>query len=138
MKNNEPGEHTSDLILEFRGRDLEELFGNAAAGMLGTITPLDGVAPEVGERIRLEAPDTGELLVSWLNELLFLLDSRGFLLVEYEFEALDGRKLAARVRGGIVDLSMREVGPEIKAATYHDLLLEKEDEGWRARVLFDL
>ena len=138
MNNGEPMEHTSDLILEFRGRDLEELFGNAAAGMLGTITPLDGVNPEVGECIRLEAPDTGELLVSWLNELLFYLDGRGLLLVEYEFESLDGGKLVAHARGEVVDLSTREVGPEIKAATYHALLLEKEDGGWRARVLFDL
>ena len=131
-------DHTSDLFLEFRGVDLAELFTNAAAGMLGAITPLDDLVPDVEELIRLEAPDTGELLVSWLNELLFQLDGRGLLFLKYDFEALDGGKLVARARGAAVDLSTREVGTGIKAATYHDLLLEKEDRGWRARVLFDL
>lgn len=138
MNNNEPTDHTADLILEFRGADLEELFSNAALSMLGAITPLDSIGERVEERIRLRAPNLGELLVCWLNELLFFLDGRGLLLVKYGFETINERELVAWASGEEVDLSRREVGTEIKAATYHDLLVEKIEDGWIARLLFDI
>ena len=138
MNENGADDHTADLILEFRGADLGELFSNAARGMLGVITPLDGIGDRVEELICLRAPNIGELLVCWLNELLFLLDGRGLLLVEYGFEVINERELVVRVSGEEVDLSRRRVGTEIKAATYHDLLVEKIKDGWIARLLFDI
>ncbi len=138
MKDDGATDHTADLILEFKGADLEGLFREAAVGMLGEITPLEGIGDKVEEMIQLEAPNLEELLVCWLNELLFFLDSRGLLLVKYDFEVIKETGLKVRAYGEVVDLSRREVGYEIKAATYHDVYVEEGGDGWRARVLFDI
>jgi len=135
-------DHTADLGLEIRAPDLPALFDRAAAGMMHLLlerVPDDG--PE--ERsVEARAPDGPGLLRSWLRELLFLHDRYGFQTAEVEFRTLEaepgpGReaRLEATVRG-----RPEEEPPvrEIKGVTLHRLALEPADDGWFARVIFDV
>ena len=69
-------EHTADIGLGARGKTLEELFENAAAGMVEIL----GVAAGHGSQhvdFVVEADDRAALLVRFLDELIYLVDARG-------------------------------------------------------------
>ncbi len=132
-------EHTADLRVEVRGRSLSELFATAARGMFGEL--IEGDPPEAGEIerevvIALSAPDL--LLREWLAELLFLHETEREYYTDFDVEVGDEGGLFALVRGVPNAAVQGRIAVEIKAVTYHDLLIEETDEGYRAEVIFDL
>ncbi len=125
--------HCADLELEVWGKTLEDLFGQAAKGMLAFIMP---DVPE-GNRdcvsFSVMAQDYEMLLVDFLTELLFLGDEKELAFVDFDIR-ITGHTLNATVCGVPAGLQKAE----IKAVTYHRLAVRKEDDYWRTRIVFDL
>ena len=119
------------------GRDLKELFANAAQGLFSQITDIRRVRPRHSRQVAVEAGDTESLLVDWLNELIFLLDSEGFLGRRFEILEVGDGRLRAQVWGEPVDLDRHQMHVAVKATTYHQLQVVQRD-GWRAQVIFDI
>ena len=123
-------EHTAELGLEVEARTQELVLVEA---MQALAELLDGAPGERETReISLERADPPALLVAWLEELLFLADTAGFVPAEAELD-LRARALHAVVRGRVT-----EPRPLVKAVTYHDLVFEPAGEGWRAKVVLDV
>ncbi len=148
-------EHTADVGLAISGATLEQLFHRAAlgiarlmrgdarrAGATRTLGARGATGPEqaatAGQAIRsvaLAAESSDLLLARWLGELLYLDDVDGFVYEGAEFATLVERRLEATVRG--------RIDPEapmcqLKGVTYHGLSLGRGEEGWEARVIFDI
>ncbi len=123
--------HTADLSIRAWGSTLDELFVAAARGMFSLIGE---AGPPISARtLELDAPDSEALLVDWLNELLYLSDRHEESYSGYDLRIDGGRCLSAEVRGG--PLKRREA--RIKAATYHGLAIERENDSYTASVIFD-
>jgi len=71
-------DHDADVRLEVYGASREELFENAARAMLSLIIDPGKVRPALEKRITV--PGNGELLINFLNELLFVWDVLSFWL----------------------------------------------------------
>lgn len=127
-------EHTADLALHVRGRDLAELFANAALGMFSLIADLDGVEPTVEHRLELKAFDAETLLVTWLNELLYLNERDGDVFVSFQMGQVTPTSLQAVVRGG--PPPRQEL--EIKAATFNELEIVEQHSSYETTVVFDV
>ena len=127
-------EHTADWAIRVRGRDLRELFVNAARGMFGLLADLEGIMPHVERHIGLQEYDTETLLVSWLSELLWLNEERDLVFVQYDIETLTLNQLEARVRGDRVPSPSKH----IKAVTFHDLEIMETDAGFEVTLVFDV
>ncbi len=138
MHNFEVMDHTADLGLIARGRDLKEAFAGMAYGMFSQIAGLDNVAETESRTVEVSAPDREALLVEWLNELLYLLDAEGLLLKRFDIQELSDTHLRAVVRGEKADPKKHELKMAIKAATYHMLKIEQTGDGFRAQVIFDI
>lgn len=105
-----------------------------------------GSAPSSGTRdVELKEGDLASLFRSWLREILFWQETEGFVTRDVRFRFLpapschaeDGQAfcLEAKVEGNV------EEGPverEIKGVTYHGLEVQEKEDGWRARVIFDV
>ena len=130
-------EHTADMGIEAGGETLDELLVQAARGMMEIISGAKA-SPREQKRVEVTAGEGGELLVNWLNEILFLFDSEGFLPAEFIIEQATENRVKARILGEPFDPERHPVDREIKAATYHQLKLEHGEEGWSARVYLDL
>jgi SHS2 domain-containing protein len=136
-KNYEILEHTADISIRVKGTDLKELFKNAAAAVFDIIAER---RTREGTKVRLavsqEADNLDELFVNWLNELLSLSAVKDLIFTEFKIDSLDEHSLKAAVFGE--KMNHFRMNTEIKAATYHELKLEKNDPGWQATLVLDV
>ncbi|MFH1553163.1 MAG: archease [Candidatus Omnitrophota bacterium] len=138
MKRYEQIPHTADLAARIYGQNIPELFENAAYAMFALMGDIDRLELEETVLVEVEAPDTESLLVTWLNELLYRAYSRSALFSEFKVLSLEGNKLRAEAKGQRLGENKERLRSEIKAATYHDLEIEKSDEGYQVTVVFDV
>jgi SHS2 domain-containing protein len=133
-----PGGPPADLLVEGRGRTLEEAVANVALGMLNVITPLEGIVERESFIAEVEGTDLQSLLFNLLDELLFLNDSEGLtaksLTVEIDEENL---KAVAKCKGERFTAATHNVGIAVKAVTYHMMSIEKSGDGFIVRMVFD-
>jgi len=127
-------EHTADAAIRAYGRDLPELFANAAYGMFDLLADTEKLHPTIEREVSLEAPDLETLLVDWLGELLYLREAHGEVYKEFEISTLSPTELRAVAKGGKGFVPRMD----IKAVTYHDLKIEKTEEGYVTTVVFDV
>jgi SHS2 domain-containing protein len=130
-------DHTADIGIVARGSDLSALFSNAAAGMLSLLIEADTLRRDITREISLEAGDTESLLVEWLNELLYIIDTEKLVLCKFDI-LIEGNRLTARCAGQELDRKSHRLRREIKAATYHDLEVYERDGEYSARIIFDI
>jgi len=138
VKNYELIEHTADVGIRVKGANLKELFENAALAMFDIIAEKKNLESKNKEKIKIKqkADNIDELFVNWLNELLSLSATREKIFCEFKFRNLDEGNLEAEGYG--CDIKDYKINTEIKAATYHELKLEKTGSGWQAEVIFDV
>ena len=130
-------EHTADVGIIAYGRSLEELFANAAVGMMSFLIDVTSVRLLQQRTLTADADDREGLLIAWLNELLVLLNADGFVPGRLTVRDLTGTQLRADVAGEPVDPARHRFHLDVKAATYHGLEI-KHDGLWQARVIFDV
>jgi SHS2 domain-containing protein len=128
-------DHEADIGLEVNGKTLEELFKNAASGLFSLLVDLQNVKPEVGKK--LEITGNGELLINFLNELLYLWDTEGFIPKEFSLR-IENDRLTGNAIGGLFDPLRHTIKKEIKAVTYHEFSLTREKGICKARFILDV
>lgn len=133
-------DHTADVGLRVRGADLDDLFRTAAEGLFGYIVVnREEVRPEEEETVTLAAESPGELLIAWLNELIFRLETQHRVYGQFEVRAaLDGRSLEATIAGEPIDRDRHVMDHEVKAVTHHGANVERDGSGWVAEVILDI
>jgi len=134
-------EHTADIGIRVKGGNLEGLFSNAAEAVFDILAEKKLLnrqiaKPPVKNLINLKADSREELFITWLNELLSLSAAKDLIFSEFKINKLQDNILEATVAGR--DIKDYRVNAEIKAATYHQLKIEKSAEGWQAEVIFDV
>jgi SHS2 domain-containing protein len=128
---------SGDVGLKIWGQELEELFANAAEGMSELITDISSVPESESREVHVIAESNEDLLVQWLNELVFLFDTYNFLGKRFSINIIN-KQLEAEITGGTFDPSKEVSRLLIKAATYHELSLSKTNSHWEATVIFDI
>jgi SHS2 domain-containing protein len=131
-------DHTADAGIVVEAPDLARLFERAAYGMFSVITDLVAARATETSRISVEASDRMALLVRWLSELNYRHVTEHRIFSKFEVLALSEHQLEAEVSGEIFDPARHTIFTEIKAVTFHDLQLKRDDRGWKAQIIFDL
>ena len=131
-------DHTADIAIKAYGNTLKELFENAALGMFNIIADLEGIKSSTEVDIKLEAPDEEELLVEWLEELLYNFYTKNIIFSEFKISELTGTKLAAKIKGRFIGENKNRLKTEIKAAPRHELKINKNGGKYEAQVVFDV
>ena len=131
-------DHTADIGIMAYGTDLKQVFANAARGLFSLITELDVVLEKKKRAIQITAPDREALLINWLNELIYLFETKEILFSRFSINTLTDTELKATAYGEKIDLTKHELKTQVKAATYHMLNIEQNEDGYRAQVIFDV
>ena len=72
--------------------------------------------------------------MDWLNELLYLHETEGEIYADFDIRAL----LAIELRANVMGTKGDGTKVVIKAATFHDLKIERIDKGYVATIVFDI
>jgi SHS2 domain-containing protein len=145
-------DHSGDVGIEARGGDVREMLENATLGLFSLLcwnnappgpfqdpSRTGGQVEAVVERpIRVEAESIEDLVVDWLNEVIAMTSAHGELYTSVTVRNATERSAEGLVRGESVDRDRHDLRFEVKAATYHALSVTRDENGARARVIFDL
>lgn len=129
-------EHTADVGLVACGRTLPDAFASAALGLFSIIAELKTVRESESRTLKISEDDSEALLVSWLNSLIYLFDTEMFLGKRFEIKEFDGYRLKAVCYGECYQPSRHRLKTGVKAATYHQLRVDKAKN--QLRVIFDI
>lgn len=142
MGHAETFDHTADLGLRVTASDLPDLFRTAAAGLFDVIVAnRDEVRPVESETVAINAESASDLLLAWLNELIFRCETRHRLYRRFEpliREESGVFHLNAEIAGEPIDRDRHILDHEVKAATHHGLSLQQVDGEWQAEVIVDI
>jgi SHS2 domain-containing protein len=131
-------EHPSDLGIEARGATMEEAFQHAAFGLMSIIAGSSKIEANEKRLISIQARDRENLLVRWLSEILYLYDAEKFLTADTKVERMNNTSLNATILGQQFDASKHELKLDVKAITYHNLMVEHLNDIWITRVFVDI
>lgn len=131
-------DHTADIAIAAYGADSKAAFANAALGMFSLMTDSDKIKESTSLDVEVTADDKKDLLISWLNELLFVFEVKKMLFKRFDIVALDKTTLKARCYGEKIDPKRHRIKMEIKAATYHMTSIEEKQNLTRVQVLLDI
>ncbi len=141
MKKFEIINHTADIGLVAYGKNKKEVFLNTAKGMFEIIAGENRDLKEnFYDKIKLEAESLEDLLIAWLNELLYISEVKLVILNKFKIKELSDYQIKAEVGGTKINHLSIRIKKEIKAVTYHCLEIKKDEESglWRAQVIFDI
>jgi riboflavin kinase/FMN adenylyltransferase len=135
-------DHTADRALWAWGHEMPDLYAAAARGMYSLMADEKGMVATDWREIRLEAPDYETLLIDWLNELLFLTEMEGLLFPECRIESLTKANQEGSTQVTLVAHAGGVRGPitkaAIKAATFHNLEIVRDQVGWSTTITLDV
>jgi SHS2 domain-containing protein len=133
--------HTADAKFKAFGKTLDEAFKNAALAMFSLMVDSKEIEGKITKDIWIkEADDQKSLLYKWLEELLFLFDTKGFLVKDVRMLRVKDKgkfELMAKVVGDTFK-EQYELHGDVKAVTYHDMEIKKEKGKFSVRVVLDL
>lgn len=131
-------DHPADIGFEAFGATRAEVFANAARALTDLRVDLETVVARDAVQLAVRGSDWAGLLVNGLSEILYLEDAGGWLLCQFEFSTFEETTMTAVARGEMFHRTRHRLKGLVKAITYHQLVLEKQGDLWRAEVFVDV
>jgi SHS2 domain-containing protein len=131
-------EHTADIGIRVAAADLPKLLCEAGRALFGLIVDdLTSVQPVQRLTIRVAGTDPEYLLFDWLCELLHVFETERLVLSDFAV-TLDERGVLGAAIGERLDPGRHDLAHEVKAITYHELVVRQQPDGWHAEVIVDI
>ena len=129
----------TDAFIEVTGNSLDEAFENAGIAVVDTIVDIRTVENKEEKKIEINANELKSLLYNWLEEIIILTITDGFVVKTFNVRITKNDKyyLSAKISGEEIDFEKHHFKLEIKAPTYH-LMEIKENRPVIMRFLLDL
>ncbi len=130
-------EHTADIKFQAFGDSIEKVFENSALAMFNSMYNRK-INAKRKFKIKVKGKDFESLLYNFLEELLFLLDSKNFFLSKIKSIKIDKKnlRLEAEVVGD--DAKNYNMGLDVKAVTYNEMFIRENKSKWIAQVVLDV
>ena len=135
-------EHTADIKILAEEKSLEGAFISSALAMKEIILDHEkiNVKPSVSKFLNIEGNDYENLLCSFLEEFLYLLDAENFIMSEIESLEIskDRNKfvLSCHVLGDKAS-NYRFVN-KVKAVTFNEMFVKKEGKNFKIQFILDV
>jgi SHS2 domain-containing protein len=129
---------TADVAFIAHGKNLNELFVNAALAMFEVMVNTKQIKPKVKREVKVKGNDLQSLMFNWLNELLVYVDSENLAFCEFDIKVDEEKfKLEAICKGEEMNREKHETRTHVKACTYHQMEIKK-NKIWEAKVILDI
>ena len=132
--------HTGDAKFQAFGRTLEEAFSHAASAISSLMWDQDKIKKKMRVPVEVEGRDLAQLLVNFLEEILYLFDTKGFLLGAVNNLIIQNKGKRFLLHASFVgDLysGLYEIFGSVKAITYNEIVV-REKEPFMVQVVADI
>ncbi|MCR4327801.1 MAG: archease [Nanoarchaeota archaeon] len=129
--------HTADIKFRSYGETLEEAFENSAYALFSSICE-DKVKEKKNVKISVSGNDLSSLLYNFLEELLFLVDSKDFLLSKIKGLKINKKSFKLNCEATGDSGKNYEVYSHIKAVTYNEMFIRKVKDKWIIQIVLDV
>ena len=133
-------DHATDAIIEITAKNLKEAFLVAADAEINLMIDQHTVKETDQREFSANGKDLHYLLFSWLEEIPFVLITQGFAIkrVEIGIQKNKDFKINAKAFGEQLDIKKHNFKIEIKAPTFHDMVIRQDNTGVYMKFLLDL
>ena len=133
-------DHATDAIIEITAKNLKEAFLVAADAEINLMIDQHTVKETDQREFSANGKDLHYLLFSWLEEIPFVLITQGFAIkrVEIDIQKNKDFKINAEAFGEQLDVKKHNFKVEIKAPTFHDMVIRQGNTGVYMKFLLDL
>ena len=131
-------DHTGDIGIRVWADNVQGLFAEAARALFDIITDRTKVAIRLHREVVVEGAGREELMVAWLNELLYLHEVEELLFGDFAITDITPGRLKGVASGERFEEARHILKTAVKAVTYHLLKVTKKDGRWQARIIFDI
>ncbi|HTK89208.1 MAG TPA: archease [Verrucomicrobiae bacterium] len=136
----------ADVGIIGRGNTAAEAFVQTALGVFALIVEPASVEPRDRREVRAHAETLEALLVTWVNECLYVHEVEGFVARDVDLEVFETSpraggeplRLHSFLRGEELDPTRHRLGTIVKAATFHQVSVGPAGEGYEARLIVDV
>ena len=120
--------HTADAKIRAYGQNIEEAFVNAGLAVFSILKNPDKVKSIINKDVNVESKEYSSLLYDFLEELLFLLDTGGFLLSKITDLKIEKKQdklnLSCKIAGD--NYKKYNISGNIKSITYNDMIINQD------------
>lgn len=128
--------HTADVKFQAFGNSIEEAFENSAIALKETICGKKKIKSKLKKEIKISGTDFESLLYKFLEEIIYLLEGENFIISKIKKLKIQDMKLTAEIFGDNTK-NYKFTNP-VKAVTYNDMFIKKENKKWVAQVVVDV
>ena len=132
--------HTADAKFQAFGDTLEEAFQQAALALVSLMWNRETLDNKLEIPVEVEGHDMKQLLLNYLEEILYLFDTRRFLLSQVNdisIERKEGRYVLRALFRGDAYSNKTEVFGDVKAITYNEMEI-RSTMPFRIQVVADV
>ena len=131
--------HTADVKFKSKGKNLNEVFSNAALATYNILIDVKKIKLNKKKKFKLESKSRESLLYDFLERLIILIDSEDFIGGKVNKLKISKDKnylLEVDISGD--DISNYDTHGDIKAATYSDMEIVENRGDCYAIVVLDI
>lgn len=127
--------HTGDLKFRAYSTSVEGLFENCAVAISSVLSRGKKIKSLIKKDIEVYGKDYESLLYNFIDELIYLFDAEEFVISKAKLSIKEG-KLKGVIYG---DISSKYKDLDaIKAPTYAEMYVKKQDKKWECQVVLDV
>jgi SHS2 domain-containing protein len=131
-------EHTADVKFRAEGSTIEEMFSEAAKAVSETIRGNIVILEKKEEVFEVEGTDMESLFHNFLEEFIFLLDTKDFLMSVIKFIKVDSEKFKVEcIVSGDSGESYKFTN-DVKAVTYNEIFVKGQDGKFVCQAVLDV
>ncbi len=130
-------EHTGDAGVEVEAPSRADLFACAALGVARIMVAPDGIEPRETHTITVFGETDEELMFDALSDALNLFLYDDFIWRDATVEERPDT-IILKLTGEPFDRRRHLMLTELKAVNYEQLSIESDENGWKARIVFEV
>ena len=131
-------EHTADLKVSVSEKTMEKSFASSALALKEAICGKIKVKSLIKKKIKVSGKDYESLLYNFLEEFLYLIDAKGFLLSKIDKLKISGFELEAEVSGDKSSNYKSQFSNDVKAITYNEMFVRVNKEKCDIQFVLDV
>jgi len=128
-------DHTADIKFKAYGDSIEKLFENCITAISNVLVGDQKIKSKIEKKIIVNGSDHESVLRNLINEILYLVDAKGFIVTNAKVKVKNFR-VSAKLYGNLA----KNYGyiNQIKSATYAEMYVKKTSKNWIAQVVLDV